>query len=182
MYRMLNRNFKVTSLDTLETNTYNGMRKCSDATKISYFKLNKLCANMEKTSAFLESSDGVMYKVEVFTESKDILIEAIPENTQYFSNIKFNSVTRLVKQFGISKTTIYRKWKEAYPVYEDNPTELIVKYFQSPNGAFVKCKNGNAYGEKFLLRFYKPYPKDHTAFENHKGYCRNLKQKENSYE
>ena len=175
MYRMLNRCFKVTNLNTLETKTYNGMRQCSTATKISYFKLNRLCSNLDKNFAFLEGDDGVTYKVEVTPETKEVLIEAIPENPEYFSNIKFSSVTRLVKQFGISKTTIYRKWKEAYPVYEDNPTELIIKYYQSPNKDYIKCKIGNAYGEKFLLRFYKPYPEDHTAFENHKGYCRNLK-------
>ncbi len=169
MYRMLHRNFKVTNLNTLETQVYNGMRKCTEATKISYFKLNKLCNNVETTSAYLEALDGTMYKVEVVMDD-DFLIEAIPENTELFSNIKFKSVTKLMKQFGISKDTIYRKWKEAYPVYEDNPTELIVKYYQSKAEDYIKCKIGNAYGERFLLRFYKSYPEDKEAFNKYKGY------------
>ena len=169
MYRMLHRTFKVTNLNTLETNIYHGMAKCTAATKISYFKLNKLCNEVDKTSAYLDALDGTTYKVEIVTD-EDFLIEAIPENTELFSNIRFKSVTKLVRQFGISKDTIYRKWKTAYPVYEDNPTELIVKYYQSPQQDFVKCKIGNAYGERFLLRFYKPYPEDKEAFQKHKGY------------
>lgn len=169
MYRLLNRTFKVTDLNTLETKTYEGMRECSEKTGLSYYKLNKLCGDFTKTYDFLTTPKGKVFRVEVTSDTK-IIIEAIPLVPEMFSNIKFKSVTKLCQQFGIGKNTVYRKWKKAYPVYEENPTELIVKYYQNNKDDSVICKSGNAYGEKFILRFYKEYPNDKEAFEKHKGY------------
>lgn len=173
MYKLNNRLFVVTDISTLEETVYEGMRSCSQATGISMYKLHLIAEEMnnmgECSDEYVTTTKGNAYKVRCLVDVNEPVVVAYPVVADLFTPIKFKSITKLIQQFGIGKNTIYRRWAEAYPVYEDNPTELIVKYWQ--NNSPVTCKSGNAYGEKFILRFYKEYNKgDKEAFEEHKGF------------
>lgn len=173
MYKLINRVFTVTDISTLKTESYDGMRECNRATGITMYKLKQIAEDLEEKDWYVTNKHG-MYKVSCSLDVKDPLIIAYPVIPDLFAPIKFRSVTKLKEQFGVGKSTIYDRWEKAYPVYEDNPTELIVKYWQ--NNTPVKCKEGNAYGEEFTLRFFKEYPKgDVDAFERYKGYGKGTK-------
>lgn len=172
MYRLTNRYFEVVDISTLETKIYKGMRECNQATGITMYKLHMIADGEENKNWYITTTKGNAYKVTCVPDIHEPLIIAYPVLTDMFSPIKFKSVTKIVQQFGVGKNTIYRRWAEAFPVYKDNPTELIVDYWQ--NNTPVTCKNGNAFGEKFILRFYKKYDKGNLdAFENNKGFGRN---------
>lgn len=169
MYKLNNRLFIVTDISTLEEKVYEGMRGCSEATGITMYKLHLIADAGDNKDWYVTTTKGNAYKVRCSVDVNQPVIVAYPVVPDMFAPIKFKSVTKLIQQFGIGKNTIYRRWAEAYPVYEDNPTELIVKYWQ--HNTPVTCKSGNAYGEQFVLRFYKEYNKgDKEAFEKHKGY------------
>ena len=169
MYKLNNRLFIVTDISTLKETTYDGMRSCHLATGITMYKLHLIAESNSDKDWYITTPKGNAYKVKCTLDVEDPVVIAYPVLPDLFTPIKFKSITKLIQQFGIGKNTIYRRWAEAYPVYEDNPVELIVKYYQ--HNTPVTCKSGNAYGEKFILRFYKKYNKgDKVAFEEHKGF------------
>ena len=172
MYKLKNRLFEVMDISTLAITTYSGMRECNRETGISMYSLHKIADAHTGEDYYITTEKGQAYKITCKLDDSDPVIIAYPVDDTMFAPIKFKSVTKLMQQFGIGKTTIYRRWAEAYPVYQENPTQLIVDYYQ--NNIPVICKNGNAYGEKFILRFYKAYNKgDKEAFESNKGFGRN---------